>query len=386
MNKRAWAEVSLDAIASNIREIRRITSPAAKIMAVVKADAYGHGFLETAKTLLENGADCLAVAMLQEAKQLRSRGITVPILILGATSSEAVDDILDFDIIPNVFDYEFAKALSYAAEKKDKIVKIHIKIDTGMTRIGFVADDGDNSVIIEEILKISRLPYIEIDGIFSHFSTADEEDVSFTKTQFRRFMSVCDGLSEKGLTIPCRHICNSAGIIMYPEMHLDMVRPGIILYGLYPSDEVDKTKLKLTPAMTLKARISLVKEVKAGREVSYGKTYITDKRVKIATVPIGYADGYPRVLSGKAKMAVNGKRVDVIGRICMDQCMIDATNVNTISAGDEVTIFGADTVTADDVAKWAGTIHYEIVCVTGKRIPRIYISNGKAVKVLNYLL
>lgn len=386
MNKRAWAEVNLDAIASNMKQIRRITSPTAKIMAVVKADAYGHGFLETAKTLLENGADCLAVAMLQEAKQLRSRGITVPILILGATHEDAVEDILDFDIIPNVFTYDFAKALSYAAERKDKIAKIHIKIDTGMTRIGFVATDGDNSAIVEEILKISKLPYIEIDGIFSHFATADETDRTFTDIQFKRFMKICNALEERGLHIPCRHICNSAGVMMYPEMHLDMVRPGIILYGLYPSDEVDKTRLPLTPAMTLKAQISLVKTVDDKREVSYGKTYITDKKTKIATIPIGYADGYPRILSGKAKMAVKGKTVDVVGRICMDQCMIDVTNVNTINAGDEVTIFGADTVTADDVAKWAQTIHYEIVCVIGKRIPRIYISNGKAVKVLNYLL
>lgn len=386
MNKRAWAEVNLDAIASNMREIRRITSPSAKIMAVVKADAYGHGFLETAKTLLDNGADCLAVAMLQEAKQLRSRGIDVPILILGATDADAVEDILDFDIIPNVFSYEFAKALSYAAEKKDKPAKIHIKIDTGMTRIGFVASDGDNHDIIEEILRISRLPYLEVDGIFSHFATADETDRTFTDIQFRRFMAVCDALEKRGLHIPCRHICNSAGIMMYPEMHLDMVRPGIILYGLYPSEEVDRSRLALTPAMTLKAQISLVKTVNENREVSYGKTYITDKKTKIATVPIGYADGYPRRLSGKAKMAVGTTPVSVIGRICMDQCMIDVTNVNTINAGDEVTIFGADTVTADDLAKWAETIHYEIVCVIGKRIPRIYISNGKAVKVLNYLL
>lgn len=386
MNKRAWAEVNLDAIAANMKEIRKITSPHAKIMAVVKADAYGHGFLETAKTLLENGADCLAVAMLQEAKQLRSRGITVPILILGATSAEAAEDILDFDVIPNVFSYEFAKELSYAAEKKDKIAKIHIKIDTGMSRVGFVASDTDNSQIVEQIIRISKLPYIEIDGIFSHFSTADEQDKTFTELQFSRFMAVCSALEQKGLRIPTKHICNSAATMMYPEMHLDMVRPGIILYGLYPSDEVDKTRLKLIPAMTLKAQISLVKTVAEKREVSYGKTYITDKPTKIATVPIGYADGYPRILSGKAKMVADGKRVDVIGRICMDQCMIDVTNVNNMNAGDEVTIFGADTVTADDLAKWAGTIHYEIVCVIGKRIPRIYISNGKAVKVLNYLL
>lgn len=384
MNKRAWAEVNLDAIASNMKEIRKITTATAKIMAVVKADAYGHGFLETAKTLLENGADCLAVAVLQEAKQLRSRGIDVPILILGATSTEAVEDILDFDVIPTVFSYEFAKELSYIAEKKDKIAKIHIKLDTGMSRVGFIAQNIDSSV--DEILKISKLPYIEIDGIFSHFSTADESNRTFTEIQFKRFTAVCTTLENSGLTIPTKHVCNSAATIMYPEMHLDMVRPGIILYGLYPSNEVDKTKIKLIPAMTLKAQLSMVKTVEANSEVSYGKTYITDKITKIATVPIGYADGYPRNLSGRAKMVAQGELADVIGRICMDQCMIDVTNVNTINAGDEVTIFGAHTITADNLASWANTIHYEIVSVIGKRIPRIYISHGKAVKVLNYLL
>lgn len=385
MNKRAWAEVDLDAIAYNINEIRRITSPTAKIMAVVKADAYGHGFLEVAKTLIENNADCLGVAMLQEAKQLRSRGIKVPILVLGSTDPEAVEDIVDFDVMPNVFSYEFAEALSYASEKKDKISKIHIKIDTGMSRIGFVAN-CDNEKTINEIIKIANLPYIEIDGIFSHFSVADENDDSYTNLQFERFMSICEELEKRGLKIPTKHICNSAGIIKFPHMHLDMVRPGIILYGLYPSDDVDKSKINLKPAMTLKAQISLVKEVQSGRAVSYGNIYITDKNTKIATVPIGYADGYLRCFAQKAKMIVNGKLVNVIGRICMDQCMIDVTAVNNINAGDEAIIFGADKITADDLAKWINTINYEIVCVIGKRIPRIYISNGKAVKVLNYLL
>lgn len=386
MNKRAWAEVSLDAIANNIHEIRRITNPNAKIMATVKADAYGHGFLEAAKTLIENGADCLAVAALQEAKQLRSRGIRVPILILGGLMDDDCEDLIDFDIIPAVFSYDFAKTLSYAAEKKDKIVKIHIKIDTGMTRVGFVAGDADNTAVADEIEKISRLPYIEIDGIFSHFARSDEKDDTFTRKQFSRFMDVCSKLSNRGINVGTRHICNSAGIMMYPEMHLDMVRAGIILYGLYPSDEVDKSKINLMPAMTLKAAVTLVKEVAPGREVSYGSTYITDRPTKIATVSIGYADGYLRGLSGRAKMIADGRRVDVIGRICMDQCMIDVTNVNNINAGDEVIIFGDSLVTADDIAEWLGTINYEVVCVIGRRIPRIYTSGGKAVKVLNYLL
>lgn len=386
MEKRTWAEVDLDAIAHNMREIRRITDKNAQIMAVVKADAYGHGFLETAKTLLENGADRLAVAVLQEGKQLRSRGVDVPILILGASAPEDADDLINFDITPNVFDLEFAKALSYAAEKKEKVTKVHIKVDTGMSRIGFVADDGDNKEIVNEILKVARLPYIEIEGIFSHFATSDETDGAYTRLQFKRFMSVVNALEERGLKIPIKHICNSAGIMMYPEMHLDMVRPGVILYGMYPSNEVDKSRLDLIPAMTLKSRITLVKKVGAGRGVSYGKEYITDKPTKIATVPIGYADGYLRKTAKEGRMLVHGVKVPIIGRICMDQCMIDVTNVHNIDKGDEVIIFGREGVTIDDLAGWLDTINYEIACVIGKRIPRIYTRNGKAVKVLNYLL
>lgn len=385
MEKRTWAEVDLDAIAHNMREIRKITDKNAQIMAVVKADAYGHGFMEVSKTLLENGADRLAVAVLQEGKQLRSRGVSVPILILGASMENDIEDIINFDITPNVFSYDFAKAISYMAEKKEKVTKIHIKLDTGMSRIGYVVSDN-NDEIIDEIVKISKLPYIEIEGIFSHFSTSDEYDDSYTRLQFKRFMSVTNALKERGVDIPIKHICNSAGIMMYPEMHLDMVRPGVILYGMYPSDEVDKTRLDLIPAMSLKSKITYVKEVESGRGVSYGKEYITDKTTKIATVPIGYADGYLRKAAKHGKMIVNGVKVPIIGRICMDQCMIDVSDVHNIERGDEAIIFGREGITIDDLASWLETINYEVSCVIGKRIPRIYTKDGRAVKVLNYLL
>lgn len=386
LEKRSWAEVDLDAIAHNMREIRKITNKNAQIMAVVKADAYGHGFMETAKTLLENGADRLAVAVLQEGKQLRSRGVRVPIFVLGASNPDDAEDLINFEITPNIFDYDFAKTLSYMAEKKEKVTKVHIKLDTGMSRIGFVVNDSDNTEVIDEIIKISKLPYLEVEGIFSHFSTSDEFNQEYTRLQFKRFMSVVDALKARGLDIPIKHICNSAGIMMYPEMHLDMVRPGIILYGMYPSNEVDKSRLSLIPAMTLKSSITFVKNVESGRGVSYGKEYITDKTTKIATVPIGYADGYLRKIAKKGKMLVNGEKVSLIGRICMDQCMIDVTNVHNIDKGDEAIIFGKEGVTIDDLAEWLETINYEIACVIGKRIPRIYTKNGKVVKVLNYLL
>lgn len=385
MNKRTWAEVDLDAIAHNMREIRKITDPKTQIMAVVKADGYGHGFMEVTKTLLENGADRLAVAIPEEGKQLRKRGIDVPVLLLSATMEDDIDEIIDLDLTTNVFSYEFAEIISKVAAKKEKTANIHIKLDTGMSRIGFVISD-DNSEVIEEIIKISKLPYINIEGLFSHFSTSDEADDSYTRLQFKRFMSVACALEERGLHIPIKHICNSAGIMMYPEMHLDMVRPGVILYGMYPSDEVDKSKLNLIPAMTLKSRITYVKEVEPGRGVSYGKEYITDKKTKIATVPIGYADGYLRKIAQHGEMIVKGVKVPIIGRICMDQCMIDVTDVHNIERGDEAIIFGREGITVDDVASWCGTINYEVSCMISKRIPRIYTKDGKAVKVLNYLL
>lgn len=382
MNKRAWAEIDLDAVANNIREIRRITSPGSKIMGVVKADGYGHGFVEITKTILNNGADYLAVATLEEAVQLRRRKFSVPILILGATEDAGADDLVEYDVMPTVFTYDFARLLSQSAVKKGKTAKIHIKLDTGMSRIGYLCSEKS----VDEIIKISQLDNIEIEGIFSHLSCSDETDRSYTQMQFDKFMDMCGKLEKRGLNIPIKHICNSAGIMMYPEMHLDMVRPGIIIYGLYPSEEVDKSKLRLKPAMTLKAKITLVKEVEAGVGVSYGKTYITDKTTKIATVPIGYADGYMRLLSGKAKMIYGEDCVDVIGRICMDQCMIDVTNVNNISIGDEVIIFGSGSITADTVADWLGAVNYEIVCMIGRRIPRVYVKNGKVVRKVAYLL
>ena len=385
MDRRTWAEIDLDALAHNMRGIRKITSPSAQVMAVVKADAYGHGYYEVTKTLLENGADRLAVAMLQEGIQLRKSGFTQPILVLGALVEEDIEGYIDYEVTPNVFCVEQARAVSETAEKKGKTVKIHIKIDTGMTRIGFVATE-DNEGIADEIAEIAKMPNIEIEGMFSHFATSDETDGAYTRMQYARFMDVVKKLEERSVTIPVKHICNSAGIMMYPEMHLDMVRPGIILYGLYPSDEVDKGRLDLRPVMSLKSKVTLVKEVEEGRGVSYGKEYITSKPTKIATVPIGYADGYLRRLKDKAKMMVNGETVPVIGRICMDQCMIDVTNVNTIKRGDEVTIFSDTGITMDDVAAWSETINYEIACEIGKRIPRIYIRGGKAVKELNYLL
>lgn len=383
---RSWAEINLDAIENNIKEIRRITKPNARIMAVIKADAYGHGYLEVAETLATNGADCFAVAMAEEALQIRKAGFNQDILILGGVDSQMLIELIENNITLCVYTYDFAKMISDAAVDIGKKVKIHIKIDTGMSRIGYLADAGRDDEIIDEIVRISKLDNVFVEGIFSHFSTSDEKDKSYTLLQFERFVKLCTEIENRGVKIPIKHIANSAAIMQYPEMHLDMVRPGIILYGLYPSDDVDKSIIKLMPAMTLKSKITHVKCVPENRGISYGKEYITNTNKVIATVPIGYADGYIRRFAQKGQMLVKNEKVDIVGRICMDQCMIDVTNVNNINTGDEVIIFTNSKITADDLANWAETINYEIVCMISKRIPRIYLKNGRMVKEVNYLI
>ncbi|MCD8391385.1 MAG: alanine racemase [Firmicutes bacterium] len=383
MIRRSWAEIDLDAAAHNMRGIRRVTSPNAKVLATVKANAYGNGVYEMSKVFLENGADMLAVATLEEGEELRGLGIDAPVLILGTCMEDMLEGLVDRGITPNIYSYDRAKRLSEIAVKKGKIVKIHIKLDTGMGRIGYTVGE-DNAEVIDEILKISELKNIEIEGIFSHFSTSDEADSAYTKLQFKRFMSVCSALEERGLHIPVRHICNSAGIMMYPEMHLDMVRAGIISYGMYPSDEVDKTVIDLIPVMTLKSRITHIKTTESNRGISYGKEYITEAPTKIATVPIGYADGYLRGIANGGRIMAGGTPVPILGRICMDQCMIDVTNVHNINIGDEVILFGREGVTIDDVARWLHTINYEVSCCISRRIPRVYIKNGKEVNITGY--
>jgi len=383
---RAWAEINLDNIAHNVREIRRITNKRAELMGVVKADAYGHGVMEVTKTLLENGVTSLAVSMLDEAIQLRKNGINVPILILSYTDPARAEEIILNNVTQTVFSHDLAEALSKAAVKLDKRAKIHIKIDTGMTRVGFAP--GYSAV--KDVVRISKLPGIIIEGLFTHFASADEKDSEYTLMQFERFMSICTELNRIGILIPIRHVANSAAVIQFPQMHLNMVRPGIILYGMYPSEEVDRSRINLKPAMELKANVILVKDVEEGTSISYGRIFTTNRKSRIATIPIGYADGYTRLLSNKGKVLINGQVAPIVGRICMDQCMIDVTDVRgEVKVGDEVTLIGAqgeNRITAEDVADQIGTINYEVTCVIGKRIPRVYLKDGRIVKVLNYLI
>lgn len=383
---RAWAEIHLDNIEHNVKEVVKRVGKMTEIMAVVKADAYGHGVFETVPTLIDSGATRLAVSMLDEAIQLREFGVKVPILVLSHTEPSRAEDIINYNITQTVFSHELVMALSDAAVKLGKQAKIHIKIDTGMGRVGFMP--GYSAV--KDVVQINRLPGIVIEGLFSHFASADEVDREYTMVQYERFESIIQELNRIGILIPVQHIANSASIIQYPNLHLDLVRPGIILYGLYPSDDVDKSLINLKPAMELKAKIVLVKDVEADTPISYGRTYLTKRKSRIATLPIGYADGYSRLLSNKGRVLVHGEYAPVVGRICMDQCMVDITDIKgEVKAGDEVVIFGAqgnNSITVDEIAELCDTINYEIISLIGKRIPRVYLRESKVVNVVNYLI
>ena len=357
-----WAEINLDNLAHNIKEVRRVTDENSLVTAVVKANAYGHGSVEAAEVFLKNGADRLAVATLSEAIELRRAGIEAPILILGYTPEYQHSIAIENNIILAIYTIESAIELSKVASEHKKVAKIHIKIDSGMGRIGFRPEE-DSILLIE---KIAKLPNLDIEGIFTHFAKADETDKSYTKLQFEKFKWMTDQLKERGIDIPIVHASNSAAIIDQPEYNLNMVRGGIIIYGLYPSNEVNCERVDLKPAMTLKAKISNIKEVPSGTGISYGQIFTTTRESKIATIPIGYADGYTRLLTSKAEVAIKGKRVPIVGKICMDQCMIDVTDVEDVKIGDEVILFGdgsGNSPHIDEIAEALGTINYEVICM-----------------------
>ncbi|WP_300347835.1 alanine racemase [Clostridium sp.] len=378
-----WAEINLDAIKNNMKEIKNLVGDK-EIIAVVKANAYGHGALDVAPVLLENGASKLAVAIITEADELRNSGIKAPIMILGYTPLSFGEDLIDNQIEQTVYDLEYAKELSHLAESLGKKAKIHIALDTGMGRIGFLPNDDS----LEKVLEICKLPGIEVVGLFTHFSTSDEEDKTYTFEQFSKLKAFNEKLEKNGVNIPLKHASNSGAILDLPETYLDGVRCGIISYGYYPSEEVKKENLKLTPALTLKTTVAYVKELDKDMYVSYGRTHKTEKKSKIATLPIGYADGYSRLLSGKAKVIINGQFANVIGRICMDQCMVDVTHIDNIKTGDEVILLGEEDgvkFDANDMAEIMGTINYEILCMISHRVPRIYKKNNEIIKVRNYI-
>ncbi|MHB8130113.1 MAG: alanine racemase [Mobilitalea sp.] len=369
---RVQANVDLNAIRHNLLEIRSKLNQDTKLMVIIKADAYGHGAVPLAKAIGDSGRiDIYGVAIIEEAIELREAGIEKPILVLGYTSKEQYDLVVAFNVAQTVFQYEMAEALSNEAVRQGKIAKIHVKIDTGMSRIGF----SDTPESIVEIKRISKLPGIEIEGLFSHFSCADETDRSNTVNQLKRYIDFIDLLEKEQIYIPVKHIANSAGIIEFPDAYFNMVRCGIATYGIYPSDMVNQKGIKLIPAMELKTHVVYVKDVEAGVGISYGATYITDKKTTIATIPVGYADGYSRNLSNQGKVIIHGQYAPIIGRICMDQFMVDVTNIADVKQGDSVTLLGRDEaafISTEELAEWSHSFAYELVCTVGKRIPRVY--------------
>jgi len=381
-----WAEIDLEAIAHNVCELRRCADPKAQVMAVVKANGYGHGAVEVARTALAHGAEWLGVARLPEAIPLRKAGFGVPILVFGYTPPADAGFLIDFDLRQSVYSLAAAQAYSAAAAARGQRIRVHLKVDTGMGRLGLVpaalrgSSDGDaaGSGFVREVADIAGLPGIEAEGIFTHFAASDSADKSYANRQLALFLDLLQTLRAHGLEFPLRHAANSAAVIELPESHLDLVRPGIALYGLRPSDEVDLRAISLQPAMALKTRIIHLKSVPAGACISYGMTYRTPSPTVIATIPVGYADGYRRLLSSRGEMLVRGRRVPVVGRVCMDLTMLDVGAVPDVQMEDEVVIFGKQgdaSISTDEVAQALNTINYEIVCDLTARVPRVYQSN-----------
>lgn len=388
--QRTWAEVSLDAIEGNYRLIRGAVKDSCKLMCIVKADAYGHGAEYLAREYERLGADWFGVSNIEEAMQLRNAGICAPILILGYTPASMADKLASFGLTQTALSFDYAQALSRYAVQYGVTLPIHIKIDTGMSRIGLMYQNAVRDFgTIEEAEAICRLPHLSAEGIFTHFAVSDEgaDGRVYTEAQFSLFMGVIEALRTRGVEFALRHCCNSGGILDYPEMHLDMVRAGIILYGLHPSEKTAE-RLPFVPAMQLKTVISLLKEVPPGTAVSYGRAYTSDRPLCIATVPVGYADGYLRSFAGKADMLIHGKRAPVIGRVCMDQLMLNVSNIPEAEVGSVVTVFGSDRgaeLPVDELASLSGTIPYELICLVGKRVPRVYYRDGRSVGHLDYI-
>ncbi len=387
--RRTWVEINLDALKHNYEAIESRLSPGCEIMAVVKADAYGHGVENSVKEFSACGCRRFAVSNLEEAYQVRSVNPDCSILILGYTPPEYAESLAVNNISQAVFDSEYAARLSEYAQKSGVQVSIHIKVDTGMSRLGFVYhDDIEDAAAVDEIAAACRMNGLYPEGIFTHFASADEEDGRvFTTLQYTLFTNLIKDLEFEGISFPLRHCCNSAATVLYPEMHLNLVRPGIILYGLMPSSFLNG-EINLQPALKMKTVVSMVKTIPAGTPVSYGRTYSAEKDIKIATVPIGYADGYPRSLSGRAEMKIGDRLVPVVGRICMDQCMLDVSDIEDVSEGVTVTVFDSkpsSPLSVAALAQKAATINYELVCGINKRVPRVYTRQKEIEAIADYM-
>lgn len=381
---RVQAVINLDNIRHNISAMKSLVDKDKKMLAVIKADAYGHGAVEVAEAL-DDLADFYAVAFIDEALELRRAGIDKPILILGYTDPVDYELLLKYDVRPAMYETGDAQKLSDLAVSMGIKAKVHIKVDTGMGRIGFSCDDTG----VEKIAEISNMPGIEVEGIFTHYAKADEIDKTAANGQLEKFRWINGQLVGLGIHIPVRHISNSAGIMEMDNSDFDMVRSGIVTYGLYPSEEVDKSIVELRPAMSLMSKVIFVKDVKAGTGIGYGWSYIADHDIRVATVSAGYADGYPRAQSNKGRVIIHGEYAPIIGRVCMDQFMVDVSHIDGVQVRDDVILIGRDgdkEVTVEEVAEPANSFNYELVCNISRRVPRTYIRDGKEFGQVNYLL
>ena len=376
-----YVQIDLDAIRDNLRAVRAKTGT--NVMAVVKADAYGHGAVQVARHL-EQDCSFFGVSSVAEAMELRQAGLKKPILILGHTPVEGFSRAVELEIRIAIFKLEDARELSRIAQFRGITAHIHLAVDTGMSRIGFQATEADADLCAE----IARLPGLHIEGLFSHFATADCADLSRSEEQAKLFDAFSDMLAQRGVTVPIRHMNNSAGLMNFSAQY-DMVRSGIVTYGLYPSDEVNPGLLPLKPALSWYSRISHIKTLPAGRSISYGGTHVTDRPTRVATVTVGYADGYFRSLSGRFYVLIRGKRAPILGRVCMDQMMVDVTDIPDVSLSDRVTLVGTDgdeSITVEQIAAVAGSFNYEFICSIGRRVPRVYYRDGALVRSVHYLL
>ncbi len=381
---RVEADIYLDRIRENIKKMKACVPPQMKMLAVIKADAYGHGAIEVSRAL-DDLVDFYAVACIDEAMELRQAKCTKPLLILGYTDESANEELIEYDIRPTIYQVDQCRILSEKAQAMGKQAKIHIKIDTGMNRIGFLCDETG----LQDVLAVSRMPGIMVEGIFTHYACADQADKTEANIQYNRFLWFIRQLEKEGVSIPVKHISNSAGIMEMDNTPFDMVRSGIVTYGLYPSEEIKQDRAVLVPAMEWISRVIHVKEVKAGCGIGYGWSYITPHDMKIATVSAGYADGYPRAQSNRGRVIIHGEYADIVGRVCMDQFMVDVTHIPDVRIRDKVILAGRDgdkVITIEEIAKPAESFNYELVCNVGRRVPRVYIRDGKQVAILNYLL
>ncbi|MCI8483992.1 MAG: alanine racemase [Lachnospiraceae bacterium] len=381
---RIYAEVDLDAILYNVAQMEQRIQPGTKIMGVIKADGYGHGAVPIGRELEKLEVIWgYGVATVEEAEILRRNAMAKPILVLGPSFPEQYQSLADQEIRATVFSLRQAQELEAFAEKAAKNIKVHIKIDTGLSRLGFQV----NQKAAEEIAQIAKMPHMILEGIFTHFAKSDACDKTMTQDQIEKFQSMEGMLAERGISVPISHVSNSAAIIDMPQAGRDIVRAGISLYGMWPSDEVEKEKIKLRPALTLKSQVAFLKELEKGRTISYGAAYETKERQKIATIPVGYGDGYPRSLSNRGYVLIRGMRAPICGRICMDQFMVDVTHIPGAAEGDTVTLIGKDgerEISMDEMGELSGRFNYEFACDLGKRIPRIYRKAGKVTETKDY--